>query len=136
MVEARKVAREINGRRDDSDEVPWKDERNRIIFKSKPRVIKGGWFANDCIYDRYYRMDIRSSFPNGISPRQLFKAYVQLASAKRNACLKANTVILPTDNWTAGYFHWITDVLCRVVQAGRITGYRSVLASECVSETS
>ena len=103
-------------------------------LRKQLKLSKAALFSS-CIYYRSITirilllLDLPNSFPSGISTRYLLSStcHFLLALIQGRLRLVSEPLIVVTDHWTNGYFHWITEALPRALLLSRISGCKNVL---------
>lgn len=99
----------------------------KIVSITDVAEIKNMVFIDNISFRYFLWPFFEYSFPYGIEWKSLGKALVRLIWRIHKVRVIKKPVLYVTDNWTGGYFHWITEVLPRALHLRSVSGISDVL---------
>lgn len=107
-------------------------ELRKQLKLTKPATFLSGLYFRGINFRNLIFPDLSNSFPFGLSFRYLLTSslYFIAALIRGRFTQVTQPVLIVTDHWSDGYFHWITEALPRAIFLSRLTQCNHVLISD------
>lgn len=102
-------------------------ELHKLISVAPVFKTRRSFFYNDILFRQSLVPYVKQSYPYGLSYKHTIKSVLCLLRDARNAISISKPVLHITDDWTAGYYHWLIEALPRALFLSKFTSSRVVL---------